>query len=208
MRMFATDLKKVRIEFERSFSGIESALEALYRDMDQSYQQAARAYGFFCTGCKTSCCETRFYHHTLAEYSYLRKGLLLLPHSRQETILEQAGNVLDAYTCADEQQKTIRISCPLCENGQCVIYSYRPMICRLHGIPHEFETHPGKSVHGPGCHMFTQQCADKGYITFDRTPFYRQLAALEQGLRKSVGVYDKFKMTIAEMLILERDISP
>jgi hypothetical protein len=32
------------------------------------------------------------------------------------------------------------------------------------------------------------------------------MAALEQELRQSIAVYDKFKMTIAEMLLLERDI--
>ena len=194
-------------EFDRYFSRVESRLEALYREMDQSYQEMACAYGFFCVGCETSCCETRFYHHTLAEYFYLRKGFLCLDNGRQKKVLEQAGTVLKIYSAADEQQKSVRVACPLCESGRCLIYAYRPMICRLHGIPHEFEKHPGKIVYGPGCDLFNRQCADAGIKKFDRTPFYRRMAALEQELRQSIGVYDKFKMTIAEMLLFERDFA-
>ena len=176
--------------------------------MDQSYQQVAHAYGFFCTGCETSCCETRFYHHTLIEYFYLRKGFLALDIYRQEKNLLHAAVVLKGYRTADERQNSVRIPCPLNQNGQCVIYPYRPMICRLHGIPHEFQKPEGKNIYGPGCDPFNRQCRDARYKKFDRTPFYRQMASLEQELRQSIGVYDKFKMTIAEMLLLESDIAP
>jgi Fe-S-cluster containining protein len=205
--MFLLALKHGQVEYQRLFSEFESRLEALYRDMDQSYQQTAGAYGFLCSGCETSCCETRFYHHTLAEYFYLQKGFLSLDISRREMILQQARAVLKGYRVADEQQNSVRVPCPLNENGQCVIYPYRPMICRLHGIPHEFEKHSGESVYGPGCDLFNRRCEDVRYKKFDRTPFYRQMAALEHDLRQLIGVYDKFKMTIAGMLVLETDIA-
>lgn len=197
-----------RVEFERIFSEFEGRLQQLYRDMDHSYEQVAQAYGFFCTGCETSCCETRFYHHTLAEYCYLRKGVLGLGSYQRQKITVHATAVLKAYRAADEQQKSIRIPCPLNQNSQCIIYPYRPMICRLHGIPHEFQKPEGKNIYGPGCDLFNRQCGDVSYKTFDRTPFYRKMAFLEQEVRQSLAVFDKFKMTIAEMLLLERDITP
>jgi hypothetical protein len=43
------------------------------------------------------------------------------------------------------------------------------------------------------------------YIRFDRTPFYRQMAALEQELRKETGYTDKIKLTIAQMLVAITD---
>jgi hypothetical protein len=74
------------------------------------------------------------------------------------------------------------------------------MICRLHGIPHAF-IHPiqGK-VFGPGCHEFDRLCGKAGGRPLDRTPFYREMARLEQRFRKMSGVTEKFKQTVAEML--------
>jgi hypothetical protein len=74
------------------------------------------------------------------------------------------------------------------------------MICRMHGIPHELQK-PGQHViKGPGCHTFDERCADNGYFKFDRTPFYVALAKLENEFKQVVGVEDKIKMTVAEMI--------
>jgi Fe-S-cluster containining protein len=189
---------------DKGFSRYEGRVEQLYGEMDQTYQRIARPYGFVCTGCDDNCCETRFYHHTLSEYLYLRKGFLALEKPRRENILTRAAAVSDAYALADREHHTVRALCPLNEGGLCAIYPYRPMICRLHGIPHEFQRPGGEKMTGPGCNEFTRQCGNQSYRKFDRTPFYRQLALLEQELRKSITFADKFKMTIAEMVLLER----
>ena len=75
------------------------------------------------------------------------------------------------------------------------------MICRLHGIPHQLQK-PGQGImYSPGCEAFTKQCEAKEYIKFDRTPFYVEMAKHERELREAVGFAQKFKMTVAEMLI-------
>jgi hypothetical protein len=51
-----------------------------------------------------------------------------------------------------------------------------------------------------GCVMFTRTCHVKKYYTFDRTPFYAEMAALEKALRQSTGGVHKIKMTVAEMI--------
>ena len=62
----------------------------------------------------------------------------------------------------------------------------------------------GNIVKNPGCDAFFDQCRDSGtalYIRFDRTPFYRQMAMLENELRLKTGYAEKTKLTIAQMLI-------
>jgi hypothetical protein len=49
--------------------------------------------------------------------------------------------------------------------------------------------------------MFDLQCSDKRYLKFDRTPFYFDMAKLENELKQAVGLSGRIKMTIAEMIV-------
>jgi hypothetical protein len=109
--------------------------------------------------------------------------------------------VVDESARADQSGTAVRLMCPLNFDELCILYSYRPMICRLHGIPHELQKPGQNPVCGPGCETFDHRCGHKGYFKFDRTPFYRQLAMLEQEVKQALGVTEKFKITIAEMII-------
>ena len=91
--------------------------------------------------------------------------------------------------------------CPLNLDEMCILYPYRPMICRLHGIPHELKRPEQKTIYGPGCETFDHRCGRRAYFEFDRTPFYQELAKLEQAVKQALGIAEKFKMTIAEMII-------
>jgi len=74
------------------------ALETLFAAMDTAYEKVAEACGFHCDGCGDSCCQTRFYHHTLLEYLYLRKGWQALPEPDKGDILRRAVQVDNART--------------------------------------------------------------------------------------------------------------
>jgi hypothetical protein len=90
--------------------------------------------------------------------------------------------------------------CPLNFNERCALYAYRPMICRVHGIPHELQR-PGQGVvTGPGCAAFTQEHPEKKYFKFDRTPIYLELAVLEKQFKSKAGITHRLKMTIAEII--------
>ena len=183
-------------------------LETLFGEMNQAYAAVAGQYGFACNGCTDNCCLTRFYHHTLLEYLYLLEGLRTLESGVQQTIKKQALTVSARIDDADRRGEALRIMCPLNHNEKCLLYQYRPMICRLHGIPHELQRPGGDPIKNPGCDAFFNQCHQRGqtdYIRFDRTPFYRQMVALEQELRKETGYTDKIKLTIAQMLVAITD---
>lgn len=169
--------------------------------MDRQYDAAAEYYGFHCKGCEDNCCRTRFHHHTYLEYLYIQTGLNKLARQKKQEVRSRADAVCRIIEKSDQKATSVGQMCPLNSDGLCVIYRYRPMICRLHGIPHELRK-PGQNiVRGPGCGMFAVHCSDKSYHKFDRTPIYFAMAKLESELKQAVGLTGKIKLTIAEMIV-------
>jgi hypothetical protein len=175
-------------------------LKSIFADMDREYSKAAAHYGFDCHACADICCQTRFYHHTYIEYLLVQVGFKTLSPDMQAEIESRALNVIQRTAELGKKGKSVRLMCPLNFDNLCVLYLYRPMICRLHGIPHEFRNGADNQVHASGCGTFDDRCSGKSYLKFDRTPFYRDMAGLENKFRQTIGVRGKIKMTIAEML--------
>jgi Fe-S-cluster containining protein len=180
-------------------------LKKIYAAMDQAYRRAARHYRFNCDGCQDNCCQSRFYHHTVIEHAYLLEGLKMLAIKKQSEVKSRAKNVVDPTSGGDLRKEAIRLMCPLNFDELCILYPYRPMICRLHGIPHELKK-PGQGTQfGPGCETFGHRCGHKSYFKFDRTSFYRELAMLEQAVRQKLGFAGKIRKTVAEMILSHPD---
>lgn len=177
-------------------------LKGIFATMDQKYREAAGHYGFHCRGCEDNCCYTRFYHHTLLEYLYIIQGFHTLDNEKQMDIKQRARDVCRKTDQADEKGLSVRLMCPLNVDGLCLLYEYRPMICRLHGIPHELQVPQMGYTYKPGCGVFSEQCLQKDYFSFDRTPFYRKMAKLEKELRQAVNITQKVKFTVAQIFIL------
>ena len=179
----------------------------LFARMDSAYEAVAVRLGFNCQGCEDNCCRSLFFHHTLVEYFWLQSGFASLPDAQQDQIRHQAAQVMAQPTesegpVADDGERPM---CPLNTNDRCGLYAHRPMICRLHGIPHELH-HPGGRIQtGPGCDALyrcsREESADR--VRLDRTPWYTALAQLERQLRDRTGYGAKIKMTIAEMILEE-----
>ena len=173
-------------------------LKDIYDEMDRTYEEAAHRYGFVCRGCDDNCCRTRFYHHTFLEYLYLREGFRVLPKETKREIKNRARVLCDQT--AREIDRFVQM-CPLNLDERCILYAHRPMICRLHGIPHELRK-PGMDVqYHQGCVAFHSQYKDSFYFRFDRTPLYLNLGKLEKGLKTAMGITDRVRITVAEMLI-------
>jgi len=183
------------------YIGFFNDLKSLYARMDRRYDEVADTYGFHCSGCADTCCLTRFFHHTLIEFLYLRKGFADLDEQVREDVRHQASDVNEKILQAEDSGRVPRILCPLNRKGLCILYEYRPMICRLHGIPHEFKHPVRNKIFGPGCHEFEAQCGQMQYLAFNRTPFYQQMAHLESRLRENTGMSEKIKKTVAQMLV-------
>ena len=193
-----TEYRNLRDAAEKG--GFFDRLAAIYVEMDRAYDAVADQYGFSCTGCVDNCCMTRFHHHTAIEYTYLVRGFMDLPRDRRSECMERASAYNREMKRVLAENGSFSRMCPLNENGFCLLYSRRPMICRLHGIPHEIAP-PGRAkTYGAGCGAFEAQCGKGVYHPFDRTPFYTAMADLERRFKDAAGISEKVKMTVAEML--------
>lgn len=176
-------------------------LIVIYAEMDRAYDLTVEHYGFKCIGCGHNCCRSRFYHHTHLEYLFILKGYRSLDNVKRAEIKKRALEVVAEYSAAYKKDGALRQMCPLNFDGLCILYPYRPLICRLHGIPHEFRTPDNRIIHGPGCDAFSRHHGVREYLKFDRTPFYANMARLESELKKALGSVNKLKMTVAEMIV-------
>lgn len=186
---------------DTKFLSFHKRLEELFSLMDKKYKEASDHYSFYCKGCEDNCCRSIFYHHTLLEYMYIRAGLETLDDQMKIEIKKKAVNAVRLMSESEKNGEPFRIMCPLNFKGLCILYDYRPMICRLHGIPHELHTYHKGIVKSPGCDAFIKKCKTKKYYRFDRTPFYTELAKLEKEVRVFSGIKKKVKMTVARILI-------
>ncbi len=173
------------------------SIKKLYHSMDTAWEKAALSYGFECNGCKDNCCRSLFFHHTYIEKAYLRHGFNQLKQPQKNSVLKRAGTYCKE-TVDQTASESKKIMCPVNEKGRCLLYPYRPMICRLHGLPHEL-CRPGQDpMKSPGCEAGNFN--EKHYVTFDRTPFYRQMAQIELSFRQAEKLDGKIKQTIAQMI--------
>lgn len=177
-------------------------IENIYEAIDSIYDMGKRHYNFDCNGCQTNCCETRFYHYTFSEGLYLRKGFYELTKEEQDKIIQRALQYEEVYKKINEDE---RLMCPLNYDGLCVLYKYRPMICRLHGIPFEVQDiSMSASFHG-GCERFMSDRANSNYtyMTVNRTIFYREMAKIEEDLRRALSKTTPTRKTVAEILLTQ-----
>jgi len=192
-------------------NGAFRKLAAIYDAMADRYAESAGAIGLSCDGCADNCCLTFFQHHTYVEWAYLWEGLAALPPDRLEAVRRRAHDYVDQAREALGRGLRPRVMCPLnldLEQGLCGLYDHRLMICRMHGVPNELVRPDGRRVAFPGCQRcqgLTESLKAKGepVPVLDRTPLYRDLAALEMRfVGSNLRRLPKVDHTIAEMIVL------
>jgi len=190
------------------FSGDEliPRLAELYSKMDSSYEAVVGRAGFSCNGCDgVKCCTVDLSLHTSIEMVYLRRGFNTLDSSRQQDILQRCGQIVkdkrrDPW--GDSYRSAI---CALNLDGLCSLYMYRPMICRLAGVPHSFSRPDGTTVESVGCTRYEADIrSNYPDLSIDRTPFYRSMALMEMEIVRARGNRTECR-TISETLI-ETDV--
>lgn len=96
--------------------------------------------------------------------------------------------------------------CPLNNNGLCMLYEHRLLVCRTHGVPARMTRPDGQELQFPGCfrcqEIVVEEYQEQQAPYVARTPLLYALAALEnQLLGGRRHLYPKVRMTIAEMLV-------
>ena len=179
-------------------------LAKLYLQMEEEYERVASTLSFSCADCPDNCCDSYFLHHTLLEWAYLWEGMRALgEEKRQQVISRAADHVVSAERALAANERPV-VMCPLNEEGRCILYRHRLMICRMHGVPSAMVRPDGKRLTFPGCFRCQEVVAriDGEVPEVDRTDFYRQLAGMEHELLGPRRHYlPRTRMTIAQMLV-------
>lgn len=187
------------------FAAFEPGVRELFSSMDDAYADVAGSLGFRCNGCEDSCCGERFHHYTLSEYFFLGEGYRFLSGEVRRKVFSRAREVARIYEAEDLAGGVgdLRVMCPLNHGGLCLVYGHRPMICRLHGIPHVLRMEGRQEKSGAGCHVIQGRFPSGSDLpaVLDRSGFYRRMAEIEIDLRKAAGFAGHFRRTVADMIV-------
>lgn len=181
-------------------------LAEIYREMEDRYDSAALAIGLTCSGCPDNCCDSYFLHYTYAEWAYLWVGLRTLDRNEFERIDGRARQYIEESRALPAGGERPMLMCPLNEEGRCVLYSHRLMICRLHGVPAAMTRPDGRNLRFPGCFRCQQIVREKygpnrDAPSMNRTELLARMAELESELLEGRRhLLPKVKRTIAKMI--------
>jgi Fe-S-cluster containining protein len=164
-------------------------LNELYQTIDSAYTEVINEIGFSCVGCDgVKCCTIDLNLHTYIERFYLRRGFNSLDDATKQTISARSREIVEAKRL-DPMGDAYRNSvCVLNFGGQCGLYEFRPMICRLAGIPHQIARPDGRIVESGGCSRFKETIdPSSSELKLDRTEFYREMASIEINIIRVTG---------------------
>jgi hypothetical protein len=176
-------------------------LTELYQQIDEAYRTIAEEIGLTCEGCDgVRCCTVDLMLHTFIEMHHLRRGFNTLDPGIQREVLARCRTMIAAKE-DDPYGEAYRGSvCALNFYGKCVLYAYRPMICRLAGIPHLIIRPDGRKIESGGCNQYTDQISQSQQnVKIDRTEYYRTMASFEMAVVRNAGQRTR-PCTVAETL--------
>ncbi len=188
-------------------------LEEIFRKLQDGYDRVAQELRFSCNECPDNCCDSYFLHHTYAEWAFLWIGFRRLDVRRQSTLLERSRTWLHQCEMAMATGERPMVMCPLNENGLCVLYEHRLLVCRTHGVPARITRPDGQELRFPGCfrcqEIVAAEFPEKQPSHVVRTPHLHSMALLEnQLLDGKRHLLPKVRITIAEMLVKGPPVLP
>lgn len=184
-----------------SGTDLSPRLKELYKEIDATYNDVSFQVGFSCEGCDgTKCCTVDLIVHTFAEMLYMRRGLCALNQDIRSQIIERSQRIAELKrrdSIGDPYRNSV---CSANFEGRCALYEYRPMICRLAGIPHFIDRPDDTRILGTGCTRYESRVLENNpNVKIDRTSFYRQMAEIEIEMIKTMRKRTP-SLSIAEIL--------
>jgi len=126
-------------------------ISEIYQALQEDYVQVADRIGLTCGKCSDNCCDSYFLHYTYCEWAYLWEGIRMLDDALLDRIMTRAQEYVARSRELLERDERPMLMCPLNEDGLCVLYSHRMLICRMHGIPATLTRPDGQLLRFPGC---------------------------------------------------------
>ena len=187
---------------------LANELTDLYSGLEEDYRRVAGQIPLSCQGCPDNCCDSWFFHHTYCEWAYLWQGLRRLDTAALTRTLRRAEDYLRQSQAQLAAGRRPQLMCPLNEDGLCVLYQHRLLVCRMHGVPAALTRPDGQQLRFPGCFrcqeiVHERHGDDSTAPRMDRTQLFTKLAELENRLLGgSRQRFPKVRKTIAEMIVL------
>ncbi len=165
----------------------------------ERFREATRKHGVGCRRGCYECCSVGFFDITLLDAIYLRAALRQVPALVRDRVIAKANEQLDilekkkAFSRKDPLLKSLpaidaisrrsaKMSCPaLDDSGVCLIYDYRPHICRIFGPTIRG---PRRAVRLEGCGYFTKNIPEDDYPIFDH---YGEEKEIQRAMFKKAG---------------------
>ena len=176
-----------------------SSYELLVDKADRTFREMQQEYGE-CVSCERHCsdCCHAVFGLFIIEAAYLKQNFdqlgkeaikaALLRCNEADRALKQLEKMLQSYRDDPNMQAYTmareRIRCPLLDdNLDCILHSFRPITCRVYGIPTKIQGKArvcGKSGFKKGVN----------YPAFDLDGVYRDLYDLSKELLENSGIVD------------------
>jgi Fe-S-cluster containining protein len=181
------------------FTYLFASYDNLVAKADQAFQRMEGEFAD-CIRCKPKCsdCCHAVFGLFLAEAAFLKHDFDRLGQEEKQAALqrcEQADrdikkleDMLKAFE-NDPQMRSYslaraRVRCPLLnDNHECVLYPYRPITCRVYGIPTAIQG-MARVCGKAGFHK------ERGYPAFDLDGVQRELYQMSKGLLERMGEKD------------------
>ncbi len=154
-------------------SGFFTDCRALLERVDTLFEEASEKHsGLLSCGSRTDGCCCNYVELSFVEAAYLSHHMnKVLPGEERRQAIERAvqaakamrrvrkslpsgtGLAGDRRAELEAAYRQAQIRCPLSVNTQCVVYPFRPIACRIYGIPRDYLDSPadiGRSMRAPG----------------------------------------------------------
>lgn len=139
-------------------------------------------------GCEICCIES-YYPASELEYEYIKLGLQTLPEEIKLIITKRAFNIfIDRMELIGKngENAPFNYECPFLFNKSCIIYEYRPILCRSYGLM--FIDHNDRNKYTlPNCINFGLNYAN---VWDEKMNRISQEKADQLGINKKIQVYD------------------
>jgi Fe-S-cluster containining protein len=187
------------------FSYLFDPYDNLVSKADASFQEVKAAFPE-CVQCAPHCadCCHAVFGLFLIEAAFLKRDFDQLTEDQRESALQRCRDADNSLEKLEERLRSFqddpqmisyslaraRIRCPLLnEQNECILYPYRPITCRIYGVPTRIRGTPhvcGKSGFEKG----------KKYPLFDLDETHRELHQLSRELLERSNVTDLERATL------------
>jgi len=195
----------MKIIVSEEFLEIRGRVDAEFRRNSRLHKRRMKC----CAGC-TDCCHQLFsiseleagrVSQAVKEFEPLQRKEVSVRAERyvteRETILRQHGYVESA---GNLPKPHLRLACPLLENGHCLIYEDRPLLCRKIGMP---LVHPTDSTRVAACELNFRpgETFEDPRLVPIQTSIQQDWVALLKRFNNSGGQREELPITVADAVL-------